>query len=157
MQARCWVAKTGAPMANDVLVIDETVSIPYSELTFRYSRSSGPGGQHVQRSESRVELLWDVANSPSLTEEQRRRTLERLGNRLDQEGGLHLTSQATRSQHENKQEVTKRLQRLLAAALRPRARRKRTKPSAAARRRRLEAKRRRSTLKRLRGPVSPDE
>jgi len=84
---------------NDSLVrITDTVSIPISELQFRFARSSGPGGQHVKRSATQVELLFDVANSPSLDETQRRRVLTNLKSRLDKEGVLHLVSQETRSQ-----------------------------------------------------------
>jgi ribosome-associated protein len=126
-------------------------------LSFRYARSSGPGGQHVQRTETKVELLFDLAHTPSLGDTQRERALSRLANRVDGDGLLHLTSQAGRSQHENREEVTKRFRRLLAAALKPRKKRKATRPSAAARQRRLDAKRRRSQTKKLRGPVSPGE
>lgn len=144
-------------MSAELIWINDRVSIPRSELRFRYARSSGPGGQHVQRSETKVELLFDLAHTPSLSEEQRQRALSRLRNRVDRAGILHLTSQAGRSQHENREEVISRFQRLLAAALRPRRRRRPTRPSAAARRRRLEAKRRRSRIKRLRGRVVPEE
>ncbi len=75
-----------------------TVSIPTSELHFRFARSSGPGGQHVNRSATQVELLFDVANSPSLDETQRQRVLRNLTPRIDKEGVLHLVSQETRSQ-----------------------------------------------------------
>jgi ribosome-associated protein len=140
------------------LIIDHETTIPQSELNFRYARSSGPGGQHVQRSETRVELFFDLAHSPSLSEEQRELALARLASRLDSSGVLHLTSQAGRSQLENRLDVTERFRRLLANALRPEKQRKPTRPSAAARRRRLEAKRRHSAAKQRRRPVdSPGE
>lgn len=144
-------------MPDDPILIDESVAIPLNELGFRYSRSSGPGGQHVQRTETRVELLFDLVNSPSLTEERRQRAIHRLASRLDSAGVLHLTSQAGRSQADNREDVIQRFQKLLAAALKPRQRRKATKPSHSARQRRLEAKRRRSELKRRRGRVTPDD
>ncbi|HRI56681.1 MAG TPA: aminoacyl-tRNA hydrolase, partial [Anaerolineae bacterium] len=106
-------------MNDERLFIDDQVAIPLSELSFRYARSSGPGGQHVQRTESKVELLFDLAGTPSLNEEQRRLAMSRLGTRIDQQGVLHLVSQAGRSQLENRADVIQRFQRLLAAALRP--------------------------------------
>ena len=143
-------------MAADTLIINEDLSIPRSELSFRYARSGGPGGQHVQRTESKVELLFDLAHSPSLSEEQRQRAMAQLHSRIDQAGVLHLSSQATRSQHENREAVVTRVQQILAAALRPRKKRRPTRPSKAARQRRLEDKRRRSETKRLRGRVRPE-
>lgn len=139
------------------LPITAQLAIPLAELDFRFSRSSGPGGQHVQRSDTRVELLFDVAHSPSLTDEQRARIRGRLAGYIDSNGVLHLFSSATRSQLENRADVTVRFQRLLAAALRPRKHRVPTRPSAAARERRLREKRARSQAKRLRGPLARGE
>lgn len=144
-------------MFNELLRIDDQVSIPLAELRFRYARSSGPGGQHVQRTETKVELLFDVANSPSLDEDQRLRLLDRLGSRIDNVGVLHLTSQAGRSQLENRKDVVERFRHLLAAALKPRKKRRATRPSARARARRMEAKRRRSRIKQLRRKVTGEE
>lgn len=137
-------------MTDELLTINGHLAIPLSELRFRYARSGGPGGQHVQRTETKVELLFDVARSPSLSEEQRQILLARLASRIDSEGVLHLTSQAGRSQAENRAEVIGRFQRLVAAALQPRKLRRPTKPSAAARERRLAHKRRRSQIKHMR-------
>ena len=137
-------------MSDYLLSINDSVSIPLDELSFRYARSSGPGGQHVQRTETKVELLFDLVNSPSLSDEQRRLALARLGGRVDSQGVLHLVSQTGRSQLENREEVVERFRHLLAAALKPAKKRASTKPSAAARQRRLEAKRRRGDVKRLR-------
>ena len=143
-------------MNDSVLHITDTVSIPMSELRFRFARSSGPGGQHVNRSATQVELLFDVANSPSLNETQRQRVLRKLGSRIDKEGILHLVSQETRSQLRNREEVVERFQGLLREALRVPKRRRPTRPTRAARERRLEEKRRRSEAKRSRRPVQPD-
>lgn len=140
-------------MNEDLLPINDQVAIPLSELAFRYARSSGPGGQHVQRTETKVELLFDLASTPSLTEAQRALAMGRLGGRVDQAGVLHLTSQAGRSQFENRADVTERFRRLLAAALKPPKARRPTRPTLAARQQRLEGKRRRSQAKRLRGRV----
>jgi len=143
-------------MNDSIVRITDTVSIPMSELHFRFARSSGPGGQHVNRSATQVELLFDVANSPSLDEVQRQRVLSTLKSHLDQEGVLHLVSQETRSQLRNREEVVKRFQELMRDALRVPKKRRPTRPSRGARERRLEEKRRRSKAKRDRRPVPPD-
>jgi ribosome-associated protein len=133
------------------------VAIPLDELQFRFSRSSGPGGQHVQKSSTRVELLFDVANSPSLSEHHRGRVLERLSGYIDSRGVLHLAVQSERSQYRNRQEAVERFQALMSRALKKRKRRKATRPTAASKERRLEGKRRRGQVKRLRGKVRGDE
>jgi ribosome-associated protein len=136
-----------------VIAINDRLAIPTAELEFRFSRSSGPGGQHVQRSDTRVELLFNVAGSPSLTDEQRARILSRLGNQIDGQGVLRVVSSATRSQLENREEAVRRFQALLASALRQHKRRVATKPSAAAREARLTQKRVRSQHKATRRKV----
>ena len=143
-------------MNDSVVRITNTVSIPMSELHFRFARSSGPGGQHVNRSATQVELLFDVAGSPSLNETQRRRVLRKLKSRIDKEGILHLVSQETRSQLRNREEVVERFQELMREALRIPKRRLPTRPTRAARERRLATKRRQSETKRRRRPVQPD-
>jgi ribosome-associated protein len=148
------------PEPNDfteVIAITDGLAIPSAELRFRFSRSSGPGGQHVNRSETRVELLFDVARSPSLTEEQRARVTHRLAGYVDGEGTMHVVSSATRSQLENRADATARFQALLAAALRPRKRRTPTRPNAASRERRLAEKRTRSAHKQMRRKVGSEE
>ncbi len=135
------------------IFINDRLSIPAAELDFRFSRSSGPGGQHVQRSDTRVELLFSVATSPSLTEEQRARITARLGNQIDGEGVLRVVSSETRSQLENRENAVKRFQALLAGALRVHKRRVPTKPSAAAREARLTEKKVRSQHKATRRKV----
>ena len=140
-------------MDDDLLVINDHLSIPPAELSFRFSRSSGPGGQHVQKSSTRVELLFDVASSPSLTEPQRARVLERLAGYIDSAGVLHLVAQSERSQLRNREEVVARFQTLMRQALKRRKRRKPTRPTAASKERRLREKRRRSEIKQQRGKV----
>lgn len=130
--------------------INDQVVIPLSELDFRFSRSSGPGGQHVQRSDTRVELLFDVAHSPSLNDDQRDHIGHRLAGYMDGEGVLRVVSSATRSQLSNREDAIQRFQALLAGALRVRRRRVPTKPSASAREQRLTAKRTRSRVKQMR-------
>ncbi|MFQ5873547.1 MAG: alternative ribosome rescue aminoacyl-tRNA hydrolase ArfB, partial [Dehalococcoidia bacterium] len=142
-------------MNESVVRITDTVSIPLSELRFRFARSSGPGGQHVNRSATQVELLFDVAGSPSLDEAQRQRVLEKLKSYIDKEGVLHLVSQRFRSQLRNREEVVERFQTLMREALRVPKRRLPTRPRRASRERRLEEKRRRSEIKKERQRVLP--
>jgi ribosome-associated protein len=140
---------------TEAVVISDQLAIPAAELRFRFSRSSGPGGQNVQRSETRVELLFDVAHSPSLSESQRLRILQRLAGYIDSAGELRIVSSATRSQLENRAEAILRFQLLMAAALRKRKHRVPTKPSAAARERRLTEKKGRAEVKSTRRKVEP--
>jgi ribosome-associated protein len=142
-------------MDGTTLRINDSLDIPITELSFRASRSGGPGGQHVNTSSTRVELVWDVANSPSLAVDQRERILTKLSGRISGEGLLSLASSTSRSQHRNREDVTARFIELVRDALRiPKPRRK-TKPSKASRDKRLADKRRRSETKKMRGrPVS---
>jgi ribosome-associated protein len=136
--------------AGDLVVVNQDLAVPFSELQFRFSRSGGPGGQHVNRSETRVELLFDVQGSPSLTDDQRQRLLQRLRSRLDSDGILHIVASETRSQSENRLRSVTRFQMIVAAALRRRKRRVPTVPSTASREQRLAAKRSRSRIKQTR-------
>lgn len=121
--------------------------IPAAELDERFSRSSGPGGQSVNTTDSRVELSWDVAHSAALDEVQRRRVLDRLAGRTT-DGVLTIAASEHRSQLQNRNAARARLQHLLAAALEPPSPpRRATRPSRAARARRVEDKRRRGELK----------
>ena len=138
-----------------VIRINDRVAIPPAELRFRFVAGGGPGGQHANRSATQVELLFDVAGSPRLTDAERARVLAALKGYIDQEGTLHLVSQSTRSQYRNREDVIQRFRRLLRGALRvPKARRP-TRPTEAARRARLEAKRRRAEAKRRRRAPPP--
>jgi ribosome-associated protein len=143
-------------MEDETIAINDQVRIPLSELDFRFSRSSGPGGQHVQKTSTRVELLFDVARSPSLDDKQRARILSRLANHVDSEGVLHLAAQSERSQWRNRQEAVVRFQDLLRRALARRRQRRATSPTAASREKRLEQKKRRSQVKKQRGSVEAD-
>jgi len=111
----------------------------------------------VNTSSTRIEVHWNIARSPSLTPEQRERLLQRLRTRLDSEGNLRLVSSGSRSQLRNKEEVTERLQKVLAGALAVQKKRKPTRPSRAAKQARLDAKRRRSSTKERRRAPIPDE
>jgi ribosome-associated protein len=121
--------------------------IPPGEIRLRASRSSGPGGQHVNTSSTRVELTWNARTSPALTDAERSRVLARLGHRLDSRGNLRLVSGATRSQLQNREEVVDRLHRLLREAMKPVKPRKKTRPTRASREERLAEKKRRSARK----------
>ena len=130
------------------LAIAPDLQLPVSELDFRASRSGGPGGQHVNTSSTRVEVWWDVGASPSLSEAQRQRLLSRLASRLDTAGRLRLVSSTSRSQLRNREDAIERLCQVVAGALAVPKPRKRTRPSRAAKAARVEAKRRRSAVKR---------
>ncbi len=143
--------------ADGWLEISAAVRVPASELEYRASRSGGPGGQHVNTSSTRVELVWDVAHSTALDDAQRALVIARLAPRLDGAGRLRLVSSGSRSQLRNREAVTERLRRLVAEALVPPRPRKRTRPPAAAKARRVETKRRRGALKRTRRATPDDE
>ncbi len=130
--------------------VTEDITIPDAELTWRFSRSSGPGGQSVNTTDSRVELVFDLAASKAIPEPLIQRALARLGERASG-GTVTVTASQFRSQLRNRQAATERLAELLRRALAaPPPKRRATKPSRGADRRRLEAKRRRSETKRLR-------
>lgn len=140
-------------MDETSLRITPHLLIPLSEITFRTSRSGGPGGQNVNKLETKVEILFDVLRSPFLTELQRSIILERLKDRIDSSGVMRVTAQQSRSQYQNKQLALERLLHLLRTALRPRKPRIKTKPTRGAKERRMQAKRHRSEKKRLRGSL----
>lgn len=127
--------------------VSPQLRIPSSELGWRFSRSSGPGGQHVNTSDSRVELLWDIYGSKVLTDEQRQQLVERLGPRLTS-GTITVSASEQRSQLRNREIAVDKLAELLASALAPAGpQRRATKPTQGSKRRRLAAKGRRSDLK----------
>lgn len=140
-----------------VLEVNPDLSIPLSELEYRATRSGGPGGQHVNTSATRIEVVWDVAASQALSDEQRARLLARLSSRLDSEGKLRLVASDRRSQLQNRESATERLRAIVARALVvPKKRRKSAVPRAE-KKRRLEAKRRRAEIKARRRPIKGDE
>lgn len=141
---------------DDVVIVNEQLSIPRAELTYRATRSGGPGGQHVNTSSTRVELLWDLKQSPSISAEQRDRIYLKLKSRIA-DGVLRLTSSGSRSQHQNKEEVTERFGRMIAQALHRQKPRKKTKLPRAAKEARLRSKKKHSRKKADRGRVSFDE
>ena len=128
-----------------------TLSISAAELTWRFSHSSGPGGQSVNTADSRVELLFDLASSPSIPPALKARAIERLGPRL-REGVLVVVASEERSQLRNRVAASRRLAEILAAATAPPPRERRlTRPTRASGERRIEDKKRRGSVKRLRG------
>jgi ribosome-associated protein len=131
---------------SDELRVTRSVSVPLSEIELRTSRPSGPGGQHAQKSETRVEAVFDVEASSALSDAQKRRVIAKAG------PVLRAVAQDERSQLRNRELAIERLVAALRRALQVERRRVATKPTAAARERRLEEKRRRSELKRLRQP-----
>ena len=131
-------------MASESIRVTRSVTLPVAEVDFRTSRSSGPGGQHAQKSETRVEALFDVEASNALSEAQKQRVIAKAG------PVLRAIAQDERSQLRNKELATGRVIESLREALRVPRRRVPTKPSAASRERRLDQKKRRSQVKRLR-------
>jgi ribosome-associated protein len=131
-------------MDGESIRVTRSVSIPRSEIDYRYSRSSGPGGQHAQKSDTRVEATFDVEGSAALTDTQKRRVIARAG------PVLRAIAQDERSQWRNRELATERLVETLREALRVPRKRRPTKPTQASVKRRLERKRRRSDVKRLR-------
>lgn len=133
------------------IVLDE------SELEFSFVRSSGPGGQNVNKVATAVQLRFDVARSPSLPADVRARLTARAGRKLTRDGVLLLTARRFRTQERNRADAVERLVELIRAAAAPPKRRRKTKPTRASKQRRVEAKRRQSSTKRLRGRPLADE
>lgn len=139
------------------LVVNDTLTIPGAELSLSASRSSGPGGQHVNKTSSRIVLRWSVVDSAVLDEGRRARLMEKLAARLVGEGVLHVGCEEARSQIRNRQLARARLAAIVAEALRIPRPRKTTGPSRAARRRRLTDKRHRAVIKVGRRTPGTDE
>ena len=135
-------------MPGESISVTRSVSLPVDEIELRFSRSSGPGGQHAQRSETRVEALLDVEGSNALSAAQKRRVVGRAG------PVLRAVAQDERSQWRNRELAVARLVEALRDALKVERKRRPTAPTAASRERRLEQKRRRAEVKRLRRPPS---
>lgn len=137
-------------MADSDVRVNAALVIPAAELSWRFSRSSGPGGQGVNTADSRVELIWDAGNSAVLSPLQRERVLDRLGARLN-DGVLTIAASEHRAQLRNRDAARARLAALVAEAVRPPAPpRRATKPTRGSKERRLQAKQRRTDVKRLR-------
>lgn len=137
-------------MENAPLVVHSRLRIPRAEFTLSFVRSSGPGGQNVNKVASKAQLRWDVLGSPSLPAEVRERFRARYGSRLTTSGELILSSQRYRDQGRNVADCLEKLRAMLVAVSRPPVKRRPTRPSRAARQRRLEEKRSVARTKRLR-------
>jgi ribosome-associated protein len=140
-----------------MIEITPHLSIPEDELTIKATRSSGPGGQHVNKVSTRILLEFDVDSSPSLTTTQKRRIREHLSTRIALDGRLRIRCQRHRSQAANRREVVERFVALLQQALKPRPRRVKTRVPRGERARRLDSKRKRSEQKRRRRRPGHDE
>jgi ribosome-associated protein len=140
-----------------MILIKSDLEIPDEELSFEFSRSSGPGGQNVNKVSTRVTLLFDVERSPSLAEEQRSRILSRLRTRITKAGILRITSQKHRSQSANREAARVRFTELMREALRRARPRRKTKVPKTIREKRLQEKKQRGRLKRQRSRDYEDE
>ena len=138
-----------APVAaENLLQVNDTLSIPRSELDVRVSRASGAGGQHVNKTSSRVEIFWSIPGSRALSEEQRSRLLEKLASKLTTEGSIRVVASDMRSQSRNRDLAEERLADLVRRALIIPKKRRATKPTRAAKEARLDSKKKHSTKKR---------
>jgi len=140
----------------DDLVIDDSLSIPSTELAFEASRSSGPGGQHVNKASTKVTVVFEIDSSSVLDEEQKSRLRLRLASKLSGDSILRVSSQRTRSQLTNRDDALEKLAGLIRGALAEEKPRKKTKPTRAARQKRLEEKKRKSEIKQSRSIVYDD-
>ena len=140
-----------------MLIVSARIRIPEDELHEEFLRSPGPGGQHVNKSETAVRLTFDASNSPSLPHDVRPRLIRLAGTRATDEGVIAIEAHNHRSQKRNREEARERLVELIRAAARPPKKRAKTKPSKASKERRLKVKKARSDVKRMRGRVERDD
>lgn len=143
-------------MKDGSLQLSETLAIPRTELVYRASRAGGAGGQHVNTSSTRIELLWNVVTTQLLDDTQRARVRAKLASRLDGEGWVRIVSSARRSQGQNREAAEERLVALIRGALVVPKRRRPTKPSRGQKEARLSEKKKRGDTKRQRRPDSFD-
>ncbi len=137
--------------------VTRTICIDEGEIEERFIRSSGPGGQNVNKVSTAVRLRFDVRNSRSLTEEVRERLIRIAGKRVTGEGALVIEARRFRTQERNRQDARDRLVQLVGRAAEPGKLRRKTRPTAGSKERRLEVKHRRSEVKGVRKPVSPTD
>jgi ribosome-associated protein len=148
------MSSPGPPSTS--LTINESVAIPRNELDVRVSRSSGAGGQHVNKTSSRVEIFWNITASRALSEEERSRLLEKLSSKLTTEGSVRVVASDMRSQSRNRDLAEERLAELVRRALIIPRKRRPTKPTKASKEARLEEKKRQARKKRDRQQKSFD-
>ncbi len=144
-------------MSESMVRITPSLLIPDSEIQFRFSRSGGPGGQHVNKASTRVELLFDVARSPTLNDDQRWRIAQRLKRYVGADGVLRVVSDASRSQWQNRRDALDKFMVLLQSALARRKKRVATRPPSSAGERRAKEKQMRSRTKTMRRRVRPED
>lgn len=143
-------------MSDGDIVVSAVLTIPRAEVTFRASRAGGPGGQHVNTSSTRVELLWDLTRSTAVTDEMRARLIEKLAARLDAEGMVRVVASDRRSQSQNRDAAADRLAQIVRQALVIPKKRRATRPTKASREQRLAEKKRRGERKRDRRRTDDD-
>jgi ribosome-associated protein len=136
------------PGGDDAIPVTRALAIPRAELSFRASRAGGPGGQHVNTSSTRIELLWDLERSAAIDEAQRALLREKLAGRLDAAGNVRVVASESRSQRQNREIAEERLATLVRDALKPRKARRPTKRPRRANEARLSDKKRRGERKR---------
>jgi len=139
-----------------MILVTTTISLDESELEFSFVRSSGPGGQNVNKVATAVQLRFDVARSPSLPGDVRARLIALAGNKVTREGILLITARRFRTQERNRADAVDRLVEMIRSAATPPKRRRKTKPTRSSKVKRVEEKRLRSSTKRLRGRPSDD-
>jgi len=137
-------------MIVDGLEVQPGLVIPQSELAFRATRAGGPGGQHVNKSSTRIELVWNVETSRTLTDEQRSRLRDKLGGRLDGSGSIRVVASDSRSQARNREQAERRLTELVRRALAVPKKRRKTRPTRSSVEHRLHSKRQAADKKRER-------
>ena len=130
-----------------MLVVGDKLRIPLEEFAFQYARSSGPGGQNVNKVNTKVQLRWEVTRSPSLPEAVRQRFLEKNKNRINADGEFQISSTRYRDQKRNQEDCLEKLRELLLAVLEPPKKRKKTKPTRGSKERRLKEKKQRGERK----------
>jgi ribosome-associated protein len=145
-----------SPPTADSLMVNGSVAIPRTELDVRVSRSSGAGGQHVNKTSSRVEIFWNIPSSRAVSEEERSRLMNKLASKLTTEGSIRVVASDMRSQSRNRELAEERLAELVRRALVIPKKRRPTKPTKASREARLEEKKRQAKKKRERQQKSFD-
>jgi ribosome-associated protein len=150
------VSDSSPPASENLLAVNDSLSIPRNELDVRVSRASGAGGQHVNKTSSRVEIFWNIPASRALTDEQRARLLDKLSSRLTTEGSIRVVASDMRSQIRNRDLAEERLVELVRRSLVVPRKRKPTRPTRAAKEARLESKKKHSHKKRTRQDKSFD-
>lgn len=141
---------------SNSLPILSRLAIPFSEINFRFSRASGAGGQHVNTTSTRVTLVWNIASSNALSDQQKQTLVQKLANRISQDGDFLLHSDRFRSQVRNREDCLARFQESLQRALTPKKKRVATKPTKGSVEKRLQSKRKKADTKKSRGRYRGD-